>query len=262
MEDNTALNQEWNRLQQEFWDKTGGNKLQSDPSLNGWLDTVDDYWRKQVKDAPDEVDSLYQKLLSSSRFFVNFSEPFLSSVNEKSNSDNPSSILAGYLETYVEAVEKGQSFEEGSVDIKGFWKLPFQLWQQQLSILGELPETFLKFIQVSSEENFGNDEFIDACERYLDVLQEYRSAFLNMSMQAALSLAKRLQAEDEIQHSVEEINAIWIDVFEKHYADFVRDTSYSKLYAEVINNWMLLIQQTEQLITPWLKAMNMPTREA
>lgn len=279
MVDNTALNQECDKLQQAFW----GNKNSDDPnqkvSLNDCLGDVDRCWQQHSKDVPEEVDALYNKLLVSTRFFVNFSEPFLcasatsNDVSEKKDGEpiNPNTILTQYLEAYIEVMEQGSQYNLANADIKGFWKLPLELWQQQLSILGELPEPFVQFIKSSTAEGNTNTEifteaFIDACDRYLEVVKEYQSAYLAMSLRAAKGMLTQLQRHQAKDHySADTVCQLWMDtwieVFEKHYADFVRDDDYSKLYADVINSWMLVIQQTEKLITPWLKAMNMPTRD-
>lgn len=256
MVDNTALNKEWIRLQEEFWGNQGANENDYNLPFHEWFKNIDDYWQGNIKDASNEVNSLYQKLFSSSRVFYNFSEPFVASNNK----EKPESIISEYLESYIETIEKalangGTSFENN------FSNNHIQLWQQQFNHFGELPESFLKLIKSASENNFGSDEFVQACESYIKVFAEYQSAYLVMTLDASREMLQQLQAVNEADTSVNQIFTLWIDISESYYAGFVRSSDYPKLYADVINAWMVLIQQTQQLVVPWLEAMNLPTRD-
>jgi len=257
MVDNTALNNDWIRLQEEFWGNQGANEKGNDLPFNEWFKDVDDYWQGNIKDASNEVNSLYQKLFSSSRVFFNFSEPFVASSYKK---EKPESILSEYLESYVETIEK--AFANGGTSYENnFSNNHIQLWQQQFNHFGELPESFLKFIKSASENSVANDEFVKACESYIKVFAEYQSAYLVMTLDASREMLQQFQGMNEADTSVNQIFTLWLDISERNYAGFIRSSNYPELYADVINAWMVLIQQTQQLVVPWLEAMNLPTRD-
>lgn len=248
-------------MQQAFWGMHGSKSQQHDFSFINWIESVEGLWNKQTHNVPDSIDALYHKLISSSRFYINLSEPFVSSTQ---SGKDPANILVSHLESYLEAIEKNKAetkknSEKFSEDMLGFWKLPFDMWQHQLKFLGEIPDSFTQFMKTSTEGNFENEVFSKACEQYFKALQVYQSAYVEMSLTAASELMQKLQ--DDAVETAQLASTLWIEIFEKHYTDLVCDSGYSKHYADVINSWMELIQQTEKLITPWLKSMNMPTRE-
>ena len=241
-------------MQQAFW---GIDAQAKNTSFDDWLNTVDSWWKAQSGNSPQSVNALYNKLLSSSRFFIHFTEPFTSSIGAE-NATDPSKILVKYLELFIEAMEKDETASE---TIKGFWKLPLDMWQQQLHALSNFPDSFLHFATLNGAEE-ANPEFTLAFKNYLNTLEAYQAAYIAMSLQAASALMKRLDSQNSpTPLSAQAICSLWTDIFEEHYELFIRDQAYPRLYADVINHWMILIQQTEILITPWLKAINMPTRD-
>ena len=70
-----------------------------------------------------------------------------------------------------------------------------------------------------------------------------------MTLDASKEMLQQLEAVNEAV-LLNQIFTSWIDISEKYYADFVRSSEYPKLYADVINAWMVLIQQTQQLVVP------------
>jgi len=254
MEDKESLNQ--HKWQQAFEHMSEDQKQQHAFSANNWLKDIDDWWQTQPGTVPESVDALYQKILFSSRFFINFFEPFATSENKNTE---PTTVLIKYLEIFVQSIEKGSEIQlEANEKIKGFWALPFDIWQQQMSILSGFPKSFFQFAGQQSVDEDCYSEFYHAFQNFIKTLHNYQSAYMAMSMDAAMELMQQLQDQNSNCCTTRQTCTIWIELFEKHYAKFVSNDAYSKLYAEVINNWMLLIQQTKQLITPWLSTMNMP----
>ncbi len=224
---------------------------------HNWLEDVDAWWKTQPGTVAESVDSLYRKLFFSSRFFTGFAEPFEASKDK----DDAATVLVNYLQIYLESMQLNKDIITETNEIfKGFWALPFDVWQQQMSFLKGFPESFFDFAEHELENDHGNTELSSAYQRYLQALQNYQSAYLSMSMDAATVLMQQLQNQNSKHFSPEKICTTWIELFEKHYADFVTKDEYSHLFAEIINSWMLLIQQTKRFITPWLIAMNMPNK--
>lgn len=255
MEDKESLNQ--NKWQQAFEHMSEARTQYHAFSANNWLEDIDDWWQTQPGKVPESVDDLYQKIFFSSRFFINFFEPFATSENKITE---PTSVLIKYLEIFVQSIENGSEIQPGANEkIKGFWVLPFELWQQQMSILSGFPKSFFQFAGLKPPlDDESSSGFYHAFQSFTRILHDYQAAYVAMSMDAAMELIQQLQDQNSNHYTSRQTCTIWIELFEKHYAEFVSNDAYSKLYAEVINSWMLLIQQTKQLITPWLITMNMP----
>jgi len=253
MEDKEPLNQ--NKWQQTFEYMNEDQKQYHAFSANNWFEDIDNWWQTQPDTVEESVDDLYQKILFSSRFFMNFFEPFVTSEKKMAK---PAAEFINYLEIFIQSIENGSTIQqEANEHIKGFWALPFEIWQQQMSVLSGFPKSFFQF---ADQQRVDDDypEFYHAFQNFIKTLHNYRSAYLTMSIDAAMELIQQLRNQNSNHCTGRQICTLWIELFEKHYAKFVSDDAYSKLYAEIINSWMLLIQQTKQLITPWLTAMNMP----
>lgn len=258
MVDKTSFNQDWIKMQQAFWGLDNTKKTPQNISFDDWLTRVDSWWKTQAKDSPQSIDDLYQKLLFSSRFFINLSEPF-ASCTQQNQGKEPATALVEYLEIFLEVLEKNQ---ESNEPIKGFWKLPFDMWQHQFSFFTNLPKSFLQFAESSgANTSIENTELTQAYEHYFEALKKYQTGYVSMSLTAATELMQYLQSPDEKKVSTEDVCNHWVALFEDHYGEFVRNDEYSVLYADVVNSWVMLVQKTEHVITPWLKSMNMPTRE-
>jgi hypothetical protein len=213
-----------------------------------WLKEVDDGWKLQPGNVSESVDSLYRKLFFSSHFFIGFLEPFEVS-NDKI--DNPGNILVNYLQIYLEFMENNRDIiTETNELLKGFWALPLDVWQQQMGFLEGFPDSFFKSAEHEMKDDNDSAEFTCACEHYLLAFQNYQFAYITMTIDAVTDLMPQLQNQNCNHYSIQKICNIWIELFEKHYADFVSKDEYSHLFAEMINSWMLLIQQTKTSGTP------------
>jgi len=210
---------------------------------NNWLKGVEDWWKTQPGLVAESVDSLYHKLLFSSRFFINFLDPFVAS-NDKV--DVPACVLVNYLEIFLQSIENNRDINTKTNEkAKGFWALPFDIWQQQIGFLKSVPESFFQFADREQDDDIST-ESTRAYQRYLQALQNYQSAYVAMMMDAATDLMQQVQHEKSKYYTTQKICTIWIELFEKHYANFVSNDEYPHLYAEVMNSWMFLIQQTKK----------------
>ncbi len=164
MVDKTSFTQEWIRMQQTFWDRYDNQQENNEISLNQWLKDVEWHWQKQATDVPTSVSTLYERLLFTSHVFVNFAEPFID-VNDESKDSG--TVLVEYLEVFLEALEQEDGLD---YDVKGFWKLPFELWQQQIDSLGGFPDSFLELVKHLIRDEEFNEEFTQAGQNYLEAL--------------------------------------------------------------------------------------------
>ncbi len=254
-EDIPILN-EWIKMQEEFFGKYKTQNESNNVLLNEWLESVDIWWKKHSKDSPNTVNSLYKKLLFSSNYFVSFAEPFISIEH---NTTDARHVLVKSFELFLESVSKDYSAKS---NIKGFWKLPFEVWRQQLAVLGKLEENFLKLLHNSTKESCLSEDYIEAAENYLKSLNRYQSGFLNMAIQAATQLIEKIERiADDKQLSYQCIRSLWADIFDKHYNVFVRSSEFPQLQANVVNSYMLLALKSEELFSPWLKSLNIPERQ-
>ncbi len=117
MLENTPFNDEWNKLQKTFWDNVGSNfstlpaaspdaesvtQSQQASFFNQWLNNVDQCWQDHAQVNSGDIDSLYNKISSSSRIFFNFTE----SLASNKQGETADVLIAKYLEEFTNKTTK------------------------------------------------------------------------------------------------------------------------------------------------------------
>ena len=142
----------------------------------------------------------------------------------------------------------------------GLLNTHFEFWQQLDSFAG-LPDGFLEFIRASSDFDYGDEEFVRTFDNTVKVFTKYQIAYLTMTMGASREMLQILQETQSAETTLNELISTGITVFEKHATEFFKCSDYPQLYADIVNNWMLMIQQIERFILPWQNIMNVPSRD-
>lgn len=251
MLDNTLLNKEWFELQEKLWGSEGGVNHAFDVSLNDWLETTDAFWKTHFKDAPIETYSLYQKLHNCIQLYCAICKPVFSSNNQQTN---PESLLTQYLHTYIKSVEKDLQHKTNTT-LSGLLDTNYKLWQQQLGTVIDIPEGFPEFLKSAHTHAFADEAFEKVCDNTLEAFINYQTAYLNMTLDASREMLILLKDTESSDISINDLLTSAIEVFEKHSAAFITHIDYPRLFADLINNWMLLIQQIERFIQPWQNIM-------
>ena len=254
MLDNTLLNKEWLALQEKLWGSEGEVNHAFDASVNDWLENTNAFWKTHFKDAPIETHSLYQKLHNCVQLYCSICKPAFTSIDQHTSPEN---LLSQYLQTYVQNVEKALQNDTDKT-LSGVLDANYKLWQLQLGTVIELPEGFLDFLKSSQTHTFADDAFEKTCDKTLEAFINYQTAYLNMTLDASRDMLNFLKHTQYKDSSINALLGSAIEVFEKHSAAFIRRSDYPRLLADLINNWMLLIQQIERFIQPWQNVMFMP----
>ena len=257
MLDNTLLNKEWLAMQEKLWGREGEVNHAFDTSLNDWLENTDAFWKSHFKDAPIETHSLYQKLHNCIQLYSSICGPGFSSNQQQTN---PDTAFSHYLQTYIQNVEKALQDETDST-LSGLLDTNYKLWQQQLGTVIDLPDGFLEFLKSSQAHYFADQVFEKACDNTLEAFTNYQTAYLNMTLDASREILHLLKNKQSKDSSINALLTSAIAVFEKHSAAFIRHSDYPRLFADLINNLMLMIQQIERFIQPWQNVVNMPKRD-
>jgi len=286
MLENSSFNHEWNKLQKIFWDDAGSKfteKKNFQPKggarapaqyaslFDQWLKDVDKCWHEHAQETSGDIDSLFKKISSSSRFFFNFSEFFIAS-----NQDETADILVSkYLET-ITNVSKAKETKESApdlidknsdninykssnnknnndFDLNAFWKLPLENWQQQAALFPtqvttqiENQQQSVKAISPFLVTAANNLEFSAALEAYLIALQKYQQVFYRFFTKAVEEVVDALRANNNELASPTQIMTTWLEVFEVNYMALISGTEYSQVYANVVNSWMLMLSKSDQ----------------
>lgn len=249
MNQKTSSKQDWSDLYQSFWGSNDSPESVDHIDLQHWAKQLDGWWQTHSASQSESINALYERLHNSNQFFGNFAEPFLKSQNDSNRDTDPAKILSSYLEHYLDAL----TTDDASA-VKGFWVLPVILWKQQLDFLGgswpKDVEKLEEYFQLFRKDT----KLVNAYNQYLESLKQYQTAFVSMSLGAANKLMQLLEETAAKPPNIEHIIASWVAIFECEYAIFSHSDAYAKLYGNLINTWMHLIQLNQQFFRPWCDA--------
>jgi len=287
MVENTSFNDEWNNLQNTFWNNVGssftnlpqsasdaGNSNQSSQStfFNQWLNDVDKCWQNHAQTNSGDIDSLYKRVSSSSRFFFNFTE----SMTTNQHGETAEALIAKYLKEFT---DKSSAFVTPKVnkpteneadeqsnknrsnanqkyndsDINSLWKLPLENWQQQAALFSSQNQS-LNFLSSFLGDTADNPEFSAALNAYLIALQEFQREFFNLFIVAAKQTVEALKALNDKPTSAKEIMTLWLELLETQYLELIAAEHYSRVYANVVNSWMLVIDKSNKSYAEFMQA--------
>lgn len=277
MVENSRFNDEWNKLQKSFWDNVStnfthlphstatdqgsdsrednGKSSQPKSLFDQWLTDVDKCWEDHAQVASSDIDALYKKISSSSRFFFNFTE----SVSAMSKNETTDALVSKFTEEFTKTASENYESENNasddsssqkdafnSADINSFWKLPLENWQQHASFYSTQQQT-LGSLSKLFEDAINNPEFFAAVQSYLLALQKYQWVFFNLFTTAAKQTVEILKSNSASNKpSPKKIMSTWLEVFESNYMLLIVEESYSKAYADVVNGWMLMVSKSNK----------------
>ena len=272
MTKNTAFDEEWNKLQKTFLDNVGSSFVNSSNTtdknntsnsqqlllLNQWLTDVDKYWENQTAISSIDIDSLYKKISSSSRFFINFTESITSMKQGETTDVLFEKILTGFTsessESKTNSKDEISQQNEASLDsshdipnINNFWKHPLAFFENQQQSLSKLSSLF--------EDAARNPKFSETVESYLVALQNYQQVIFNWFKASAIQAFEKLQLNVENSLSPKQIMTVFLEFLEANYLSLISKDTYSQAYAEVVNSWMLMLSKSNIPFTEFLQTV-------
>ena len=268
MKENKSFNDEWNKLQKAFWENVGAKFVnssysidqQQSPLFKQWLSDVDKCWHENNEITSTEIDALYQKISSSSRFFINFTETVSSTKLAETTEVLYEKVLDGFNpdkqtndenssgQPNTSAVDSTNSF----ADINSIWGNPsnFIVSQQQ------------SFKNVSGffEDSSNNPEFDAAVKVYLTALQKYQLVFFDFFKASAIQTVETLKNNRDKLNSPTQFMSVCLEVLEDNYMLLILEEGYSQAYAEVVNSWMLMISKSSKSFADFMQSSSSSNR--
>jgi class III poly(R)-hydroxyalkanoic acid synthase PhaE subunit len=92
----------------------------------------------------------------------------------------------------------------------------------------------------------------------------FNQAFLRVAIESIQGFQARLLKLEtgSAPKSLRELYDMWVEVSEKHYAEFAMSEEYQELYGDMVNRLMILKKHYSEITDDFLRAMNLPnTRE-
>ena len=264
---NTPFNDEWNKLQKNFWSDLGSNFVnlsnsttdrhgvtQSDQSVlfNQWLTEVDKCWDDYACVTSTDIDSIYKKISSSSRFFINFTE----SVTTTKQCETLDNLIKRNLDGFTNETSDKKADDEDAISQQHkdssdgtvnhtYWNIPLENWQQQAAFFTNQHPP-LSALSCIFEDAASNPEFSAAVEAYLIALHKYQLVFLNLFKASVKQADEILKSNIDKPASAKKTMAICLEVLEANYTLLISGDHYSQAYADVVNSWMLMLNKSNK----------------
>ena len=291
---------QWFNAQQQFVDawsdmaKSGvpGNSSQSDL----WAQSFD-LWRKasgaQVQ--PDFQQAM-DKCMDIGKGYFAMAEQV--SKNMSAGAE-PAEAINQWMDQLKQSLQQFGSMPgfDGS-DINGFmkqWFNPTSSWQQMTAGLAPMNQGAwqipgMNMAGMMNTPSFNLGEMIDPLGTLLEAPgvgyfrepqakqqkglqlaldyqqanQAFNQAFLRVATESIQGFQARILKidADTVPKSLRELYDLWVEISEKHYAEFAMGEEYQELYGDMVNRLMIMKKHYSEIADDMLRAMNLPnTRE-
>ncbi len=181
-------------------------------------------------------------------------------LRSEQNASEQSTSEKSNVENKTDANDTSSQQKDNSVNnfgIDAFWKIPLQNWEQQSAFFTSHNQS-LKYLSGFLGDAVNNPEFSKVLEAYLIALQEYQRIFYMLFINAAKhtveALKMNLKQSQNGPASAKQIMSIWLEQLETHYLMLIATEDYSRAYANVVNNWMGVIDKSNKSFAEFMQA--------
>ncbi|MDY6994761.1 MAG: class III poly(R)-hydroxyalkanoic acid synthase subunit PhaE [Pseudomonadota bacterium] len=296
MTENSA-NQDWWRLQQQFWETwlslnrhtvdRSTSQLKNFSKSSSWAETLELWWQILAPVIPAEQINIFKKFVDQSQHYIYLNELFIKTFQPlfAQPFDNKA-----WQSTWKEGFEQlKQSFIEQLQDEKNplNWALSVDNWQQSvplfslLTVFQNLGSEGLNAVPADMQtyrQRFFAGTPIHSLQKwqqryqhhwqlgmaYQQAHKEYICLLSTVGEQAIELLKHKLEERFQTGQSIEHLYQfyeLWIAASEQAYAQVVNSKEYSEIYAQLINKLMAFKHHERQLIEAFMASFNLPTRK-
>ena len=85
-------------------------------------------------------------------------------------------------------------------------------------------------------------------------MQEYQRLFFNLFTMTAKDLLEVLRSNNDKGSPTTRTMTIWLEMLDGNYKALISGTEYSKMYANVINSWMLVFNKSNQSFSEFMQS--------
>lgn len=280
MLENSTFNDEWNNLQKSFWEKVDSKFNENKNSQENlkhilplelpllfeqWFMDVDKCWQDHAQDTSSDINSLYKKLSSTNRYFFNSSGLIVTPKKY----DVIDAVVSEYLENMSKMFEEitddiskenatdSDDIKSHKINIDSILKLPLENYQRHVTLFASQFTNQKQSINAVSENiafDSNNSELSAALEAYLLAMQEYQRLFFNLFTMTAKDLLEVLRSNNDKGSPTTRTMTIWLEMLDGNYKALISGNEYSKIYANVINSWMLVFNKSNQSFSEFMQS--------
>ncbi|RME33678.1 MAG: class III poly(R)-hydroxyalkanoic acid synthase subunit PhaE [Gammaproteobacteria bacterium] len=295
-ESRTVFDNDWFRLQQQYWDAWQGLSKRAMEALgtapaevpvNPWAEGLEQWWKAMAPIAPSEGQEVFEHLLDQGRNFFALGDQFTRLLQGLEEAQQAGSQWQEVLRQRFDEMKEMFSGMTGAVPPNPFTQMPLDTILRTLSTGMPLPGDLFHDIRSQAWGKAG-EQLHEHVTRFLSVpgvgytretqeqlqtlasraleyqraLQEFNQAHAHLAGETLDRLLQRLleKAErDEAVTSLRELYDLWVDCAEEAYARFANSEEYSRLYGKVVNALMAFKQEERRLVDEFFSAIGAPS---
>lgn len=289
MSDNGFWNDDWMKVQQQYWRQwtelgmkaLGGQT--PEPSLpwstGPWENAMNHWWQALSPATPEINKGFMDRMLDQGKMFFRMAEDMASRAG--AGTDMSKAMEAG-LNDMQKAFSGGmQGGDDALHKMMAFWEMPFDNWQRMVSSLSLTPGDALRnmphdqvkdslnqFLTApglgySREEQSQYQDLIRRNLNYQKALQDYMQFFSNLGLKAVERMRHKLgqlDANEQVIDSARGLYNLWVSACEEVYAEQVMTPEYAAIHGKLVNALMALKRRMAVMVDETLGGLNMPTR--
>lgn len=288
MSDSPFWNQEWMKLQRNYWENWTEMSRQAmgreKPAKSPMESAMEHWWQGIAPGAADLHRQFMERMLQQGRSFFRLAEHYYQNAGESENwLDAANRTVADLQQIYSGGMEQffsgGETVGDDALHkMMAFWEMPIDNWQRMVSSLSLMPGDLLRNIPHSDgierflsapglgymrEEEGKYKQLMRRAVEYQRALGDYLRFFSNLGLLSANRLREKVQAlvDDGRQiDSARGLYDLWVSSSEEVYGEQVMTPEYAKIHGRLVNALMGLKQKLSQQVDETLGGLNMPTR--
>jgi len=184
------------------------------------------------------------------------------------------SAINGFMKQWFNPISSWQQMTAGLAPMnQGAWQIPGMNMAGMMNTpsfnLGEMIDPLGTLLEAPGvgyfrEPQAKQQKGLQLALDYQQANQAFNQAFLRVATESIQGFQARILKidADTAPKSLRELYDLWVEISEKHYAEFAMGEEYQELYGDMVNRLMIMKKHYSEIADDMLRAMNLPnTRE-
>lgn len=294
MTDQQSWTEQWFKAQQQFvetWSEMAkqGSEAAKTNQADLWAESFKIWNRGMQQGQPADLSGLMGKSMEISKSIFGMAEQLGEFMAAEKD---PMSAIQKWIESVISMLQNNPMNAaamnpEAFGGLMNHWMAPAGLWQQMADNMtaatgpwqmpamsglafnmGEAIDPLGKMLQTPGIGFFREPQEkqqlgIQLMMEYHKANMAFNQAFIRVAIESLSDLKNHLMTlkPEEIPTSLRALYDLWVEISEKHYAEFAMSDEYPALYGDMVNRLMAVKKHYQELVNETLSAMNLPTSD-
>ncbi len=292
MTDQQSWTEQWFKAQQQFvdtWSEMAkqGNDAAQTRQADLWAESFALWNRTMQQGSEADVGGLMEKTMEISKSMFGMAEELGKHLGTEKD---PMAAIQKWIDSVMSMLQNNPMHAaamnpDALGGLMNHWMAPAGLWQQMANNLGSTPSPWQ--MPSMSGPAFNMGEAIDPLGKALQtpgigffrepqekqqlgvqLIMDYHKsnlafnqAFIKIAIESLNDLKQHLMRLKPAEYpaSLRALYDLWVEISEKHYAEFAMSKEYPALYGDMVNKLMAVKKHYQEMVNDAFEAMNLPT---